>query len=341
MSPRHSANEYPSLASKARGNTSASAAGQGGSPHFLSARSSSRKDIRHLNSGGCVATLLHKPCTPPWATYDVTCRPPVSSQASTDGSVSGRASSQMLECQSPLTRSAASGNDGNSCSGKAPLTKRTLLSSSDSAATLKRSASLNKMRQWSDLDAKPRMAQRISGATPRSLTSARQAREIHPAGQPSFFFSRCWPCRFLAALAGFDRSASEEPQTLSRWPNTSTPPSQKASGTSNTWADLIAEAEEVGARLQSSRQMGRSDLFRDRNSLNKHSAEVRAHARTPPAGQSTVRAASKGSQGQPGLLRSDSARSFSSPRGLSSTPRRTASLKALMSSCGVHASPRR
>lgn len=217
-----------------------SPAGQCGGPQLpLQARAPIRKDIRHLNSRCGVAAnfssseaLAARP--PPQVTCKITdFEPPVSSRsASTCGLSTNRA---------------------------AQLSRRSLLSSSDSAKTLVRTRSLSKLREWSDDDYKPRMARRAESNTDDEFRprTAREARTLVPAGRPSIGRSSRTPRQ--GQVPNSARAISEDTRATTPRRSGSTSSLFSPSPNYTSWAQLVAEAEEVGAALQSCRTRRRGE----------------------------------------------------------------------------------
>jgi len=224
-------------------------AGQCGGPQLpLQTRAPMRKDIRHLNSRCGVAAnfssseaLAARP--PPQVAGKITgFEPPVSSRsASTCG-----------------TNRAAQLNDASHANG---MSRRSLLSSSDSAKTLVRTRSLSKLREWSDDDYKPRMALRAEfNADEFRPRTAREARTLVPAGRPSIGKSSRTPRQ--GQVPNSARAISEDTRATPRRSG-STGSLLSPSPNYTSWAQLVAEAEEVGAALQSSwtRRRGEQGLL--------------------------------------------------------------------------------
>lgn len=192
-----------------------------------------RKDIRHLNSRTGVGAAFQA-CSPRNAT------PSMHSDVSSMSSFG-----QESPCHELRAR-------------------RSLLSSEFAP---ERPRSLGRSRPWSDADAKPRMAQR----TPESITlrsprprSPEEARLAPAAGRPSF----CSHYPHLGLRLGQPtdcraRSPSEDRFVRSPTQTPSTSCSRNGRGT--TWANLVAEAEALGAAFTTSKNLTLSESIRRGN----------------------------------------------------------------------------
>ncbi|CAJ1431432.1 unnamed protein product [Effrenium voratum] len=204
-------------------------------------RQSSHKDLRHLSSSeGVAAALQFESPTPRSLSYG---RAPTTLQAFDEAATPRRPSSRPVtprevRTEVDLTASleplAPYLTDRPSRSASRP---RTLLSSADEALTL-RAHSVTKPRPWHDEDAKPSMARR--GTAPRMRPATpREGYSMMPAGLPS-------PGHKVVPTvwAGRGSRACSEERAASSPSSNGTCPERHG-----TWADLVAEAQELGAAL--------------------------------------------------------------------------------------------
>lgn len=250
-------------------------------------------------------------------------------------------------CASRLVTLASHGEPPELRAAPPPSGRKSLMSSCDSAGSLPRARSLNKLRPWSDYDAKPRMAQRTTDSSSRSPpATAREAYGMAPAGRPSYGRPIVPDVR-AGRVALHTRAFSEEPrqnQSLSRWSSSSsvfTPVSLSAPanpGSSySSWDALVAEAEEAGAAL---RQAKRSDTSWVKG-RQQQAQQVRAMVKVPAAGQVASPSRQSSTKLQSLLRSSSQASSF---RGL--TPRSikagaSPSIQEVLLSFGDMGTPRR
>eukprot|EP00933_Yihiella_yeosuensis_P030532 TRINITY_DN24168_c0_g1_i1.p1 TRINITY_DN24168_c0_g1~~TRINITY_DN24168_c0_g1_i1.p1 ORF type:complete len:389 (+),score=54.17 TRINITY_DN24168_c0_g1_i1:65-1168(+) len=290
------------------------AAGEGGSPQPAGLAAPLRKDIRHLNSRCGVAALFQQ-----------NTGPFITSTAAAHAAVYLDDSS--IKPQSP--------SRDQTPTALTPRSHRKLMSSDEPCGrSSSQPRSLGRPRPWSDEDIKPRMAQRSpSRGGSRSPRTIQEARVTIPAGTGSLCLPGTDHISQHSLIATnspredlMRSSSSSQIQHSPRWPSyqnlpsSCDLPSSRSVPASSVWDSLVAEAEAVGAGLQSKTASRRQDIERMRR---QHSESVRRKLHeAAPAGTPT----SPARNGSPALLRNSS---WASTATTSSAGASTSALAAL------------
>lgn len=204
-------------------------------------RESSKKDIRHLSSSQGVAALLQMPAemeTPRLLNFG---RAPTTLQAFVQPT-SRRPMTPRKEAYSDVDSQVPMAAYLTEQPSTVRLPNYALLSSREGSLT--RSAS----QRGVEVDVKPSMARRAAGASPRLRpVTPREGYSMLPAGRPSLGRRQIENMTGRRARIEHDgsvRARSEEPSSA-RSPSSASSRNPERHG--RTWAELMVEAQELGA----------------------------------------------------------------------------------------------